>query len=265
VRRATTAGLLAVIASLALATAAGADPVTADFTVAPATPTVGLAASYRAVLSPENPSATVEWDFDGDPGNVFEAAGASVAHVYLTPGEKQVTMHVFKEGKGKGGKINVVVTKTIYVNPVFATPPTDPTPAPVTPSPQPDVPGSGDELRRVMTPFPIVRIAGRLLARGASVRLLAVTAPSGAVVTARCRGTGCPLRQLRRRSHGRPIRIRGLERRLAARTRVEIFVRQRGLVGKYTSFRIRAGGRPPLRDDLCLRPGRGTPVSCSFG
>ena len=109
------------MASLALASAATAAPPEVDFTVAPATPTVGLAASYQAVLSPPNDLATVEWDFDGDPG-VFEAAGASVAHVYLTPGEKQVTMRVFKEGKGKGGKIDAVVTKTIYVNPLVATP-----------------------------------------------------------------------------------------------------------------------------------------------
>ena len=252
--------MLAVVASLALASAATAAPPKADFTVAPFTPTVGLAASYEAVLSPPNSLATVEWDFDGDPG-VFEATGASVAHVYLTPGEKQVTMRVFKEGKGKGGKINAVVTKTIYVNPLVATPHTDPPPA------QPDAraPGTVDEAKLLMTPFPIVRMAGRLLPRGAWVRLLVVTAPAGAVVTARCRGTGCPLQQLRRRSHGRPIRIRGLERRLAARARLEILVRQRGLVGKYTRFRIRAGGRPPLRDDLCLRPGRRTPVSCSFG
>lgn len=259
-RRATTIALLVVIASLALASAATAAPPKADFTVAPATPTVGLAASYHAVLSPPNSLATVEWDFDGDPG-VFEAAGASVAHVFPTPGEKQVTMRVFKEGEGKGGKINAVVTKTIYVNPLVATPHTDPPPA------QPDAraPGNVDEAKLLMIPFPIVRIAGRLLPRGARLRLLVVTAPPGAVVTARCRGTGCPLRQLRRRSHGRPVRIRRLERRLAARTRLEIFVRQRGLVGKYTRFRIRAGGRSPLRDDRCLLPGRRTPVSCSFG
>ena len=221
---------------------------------------MGLAASYQAVLSPPNSLATVEWNFDGDPG-VFEAAGASVAHAFLTPGEKQVTMRVFNEGKGKGGKIDAVVTKTIYVNPLVATPHTDPRPA------QPDAPAPGnvDEAKPLMTPFPVVRIAGRLLPRGAWVRLLVVTAPPGAVVTARCRGTGCPLRPLRRRSHGRPVRIRGLERRLAARTRLEIFVRQRGLVGKYTRFRIRAGGRSPLRADRCLLPGRGTPVSCSFG
>ena len=113
--------VLAVVGSLALASAATAAPPKVDFTVAPATPTVGLAASYQAVLSPPNDLATVEWDFDGDPG-VFEAAGASVGHAYLTPGEKQVTMRVFKEGKGKGGKIDAVVTKTVYVNSLVATP-----------------------------------------------------------------------------------------------------------------------------------------------
>jgi PKD domain len=244
--------VLAVGASLALASAASADPLTVDFTVAPATPTVGLAASYQAVLSPEDRNATIEWDFDGDPGHVFEAAGASVAHVYRTPGEKQVTMRAFREGKGKGGKFDVVVTKTIYVNPLVATPHTDPAPKNV------------DQATLLMTPFPIVRIAGRLLPRGALVRVLVVTAPRGAVVTALCRGTGCPLRPIRRRSHGRPVRIRGLERRLAARTRLEILVRQRGLVGKYTRFRIRAGGRAPLRADRCLLPGRRTPVDCPY-
>jgi hypothetical protein len=247
-----------VLASLAFASAATAAPPKADFTVAPASPTVGQPVSFQAVLSPTNSLATVEWDFGS---GVFEATGASVAHTYTTPGEQQVTMRVFKDGKGKGGKIDEVVTKTIYVNPLVATPHT----APVTPSPRPGAPGDVDEAQLLMTPFPIVRIAGRLLPRGAWVRLLVVTAPRGAIVTARCRGTGCPLRQLRRRSHGRPVRIRGLERRLAARTRLEILVRQRGFVGKYTRFRIRAGGRPPLRDDLCLRPGRRTPVSCLSG
>jgi hypothetical protein len=52
VRRATAIALLAVVVSLALASAATAAPPKADFTVAPVTPTVGLAASYQAVLSP---------------------------------------------------------------------------------------------------------------------------------------------------------------------------------------------------------------------
>ncbi len=228
-------------------------------------PTAGLAASYDAVLSPAYRGAAVEWDFDGDSRDVFETQGASVAHVYTTAGEKQVRMRVLKQGK-----VKAVVTKTIYVNPrpvePVAGPYTDPTPAPVAPSPtRAGDPAVVDGATPLMMPFPIVRIAGQLLPWGARVRLLTVTAPPGAVVTARCRGEGCPLRSLRRRSRAQPIRIRGLERRLIAGIRVEILVRQRGFVGKYTRFRIRNGVRLPLRDDRCLLPGRRTPVYCSFG
>ena len=248
--------MLAAAATLGLAWPAAAAKPTADFTVTPSTPTEGLAASYDAVLSPDHREATVEWDFDGDPGNVsetegddedsededsqvFETQGASVQHVYTTPGEKQVSMRVVK-----GGKVRAVVTKTIYVNP-----------RPIERVTKPSL----------MFPFPIVRIAGQVLPWGARVRLLAVTAPPGAVVTARCSGAGCPLRRLRRRARAQPVRIRGLEGRLIGGIRLEILVRQHGLVGKYTRFRIRTGVRPPLRVDRCLLPGSRTPVHCSFG
>ena len=233
----------------------------------PSAPTAGLAASYDAVLSPAYRGAAVEWDFDGDPSDVFETQGSSIAHVYTTPGQKQVRMRVLKQGK-----IKAVVTKTIYVNPRRVEPVpgayTDPTP--VAPSPTLTQPRAGDPAvvdgaTPLMMPFPSVRMAGQLLPWGARVRLLTVTAPPGAVVTARCRGEGCPLRSLRRRSRAHPVRIRGLERRLIAGIRVEILVRQHGFVGKYTRFRIRNGVRPPLRDDRCLLPGRRTPVHCSLG
>ena len=231
----------------------------------PSAPTAGLAASYEAVLSPAYRGAAVEWDFDGDARDAFERQGASVAHVYTTPGEKQVRMRVLKQGKIKG-----LLTKTIYVNPrpvePVPGPYTDPTPAPVAPSPtRASDAAVVDGATPLMMPFPSVRMAGQLLPWGARVRLLTVTAPPGAVVTARCRGEGCPLRSLRRQSRAQPTRIRGLERRLVAGIRVEILVRQHGFVGKYTRFRIRNGVRPPLRDDRCLLPGRRTPVYCSFG
>ena len=230
----------------------------------PSAPTAGLAASYDAVLSPAYRGAAVEWDFDGDPRDVFETQGGSVAHVFTTPGQKQVRMRVIKQGK-----IKAVVTKTIYVNPRRVEPvawPYPPTPGPVAPSqPRGGDPAVVDGATPLMMPFPSVRMAGQLLPWGARVRLLTVTAPPGAVVTARCRGEGCPLRSLRRRSRAQPTRIRGLERRLVAGIRVDILVRQRGFVGKYTRFRIRNGVRPPLRNDRCLLPGRRTPVYCSLG
>jgi hypothetical protein len=254
------------VATLALTCAAAAAKPAVDFTVTPSTPAEGQAASYVAVLSSGDPHATVEWDFDADAANVFEAQGASVSHVYTTPGEKQVSMRVVKDGE-----VKAVVTKTIHVTPrpasvpVPQADPTPGTPAPTGPQPEAQDPAVIDGGTSLMTPFPVVRMAGRLMPWGARVRLLAVTAPPRAVVTARCRGEGCPLRSLRRRSGAQRVRLRGLERRLIAGITLEILVRQHGFVGKYTRFRIRKGIRPPLRDDRCLLPGRREPVGCSFG
>jgi PKD domain len=252
--------LLAVAATLAFACPASAAKPDVDFVVTPSAPAEGMLASYVAVLSSGDPNLSVEWDFDGDAAGVFEAQGASVSHVYTTPGEKQVTMRVVKEGEVKD-----VVTKTVAVTPRPASvpaPPADPPPG----APSPTAPDPAlIEAPSLMTPFPVVRIAGQLLPWGARVRLLAVTAPPRAVVTARCHGDGCPLRSLRRRSRAQQVRLRAFERRLVGGIRLEILVRQRGFVGKYTRFRIRDGVRPPLRDDRCLLPGRRVPVGCSFG
>lgn len=249
--------LLAVVATFALPSAATTAKPAADFVVTPSAPSEGLPASYVAVLSSGDRRLTVEWDFDGDPGGVFETKGASVAHVYATPGEKQVNMRVVKKDE-----IEAVVTKTIYVTPQAGSSPGLPSPT----APQPNAPDPGlIGPPSLMTPFPVVRIAGQLLPWGARVRLLAVTAPPGAVVTARCHGDGCPLRSLRRRARSQHVRLRALEHRLVAGIRLEILVRQHGFVGKYTRFRIRDRIRPPVRDDRCLLPGRRAPVGCSFG
>jgi hypothetical protein len=252
--------LLAAAATLALACAANAAKPNADFVVSPSAPAEGQPASYVALLWSGDRRMSVEWDFDGDLGGVFETQGASVSHVYTTPGEKQISMRVVK-----GGEVKEVVTKTVHVTPrpvSIPAPPADPTPGAPTPTaPDPALIGAPP----LMTPFPVVRITGQLLPWGARVRLLAVTAPPRAVVTARCDGDGCPLRSLRRRSRAQHVRLRAFERRLVAGIRLEILVRQRGFVGKYTRFRIRDGVRPPLRDDRCLLPARRAPVGCSFG
>jgi hypothetical protein len=251
--------MLAAAVTLALASAATAAKPGADFVVTPSAPAEGLPASYVAVLSSGNRRLSVEWDFDGDLGGIYETQGATVSHAYATPGEKQVSMRVVKDGEVKD-----VITKTIYVTPRPLSVPAPPPPSPTAPQPEaPDPALIGAP--SLMTPFPVVRIAGQLLPWGARVRLLAVTAPPRAVVTARCRGEGCPLRSLRRRSRAQQVRLRAFERRLVAGVRLEILVRQHGFVGKYTRFRIRDGVRPPLRDDRCLLPGRRAPVGCSFG
>jgi hypothetical protein len=114
---------------------------------------------------------------------------------------------------------------------------------------------------RRMRPFPVVRIAGVILARGARVRLLALVAPVGVNVRIRCRGRGCPVRSLARTTARRFVRFHRFERVLPAGVTLEFFVRRPGRIGKYSRIRIRAD-RPPLRVDRCLVPGRLRPVRC---
>jgi hypothetical protein len=112
-----------------------------------------------------------------------------------------------------------------------------------------------------IAPFPVVRLAGKVLARGALVRLLAVRAPRDTLLRVRCKGRGCPVRVARRTSRGRSIRFPQFERRLRAGISLEVFVRKPGMVGKYTRFLVRAGA-PPKRTDRCLLPGVERPRAC---
>ena len=111
---------------------------------------------------------------------------------------------------------------------------------------------------RLLRPFPIVRIAGRLTRTGARIRVLSVRAPRGARVLALCSGRGCPRRAssaiVRARSTrtGR-VRFGRLQRSLRAGARIQVFVTSPTRIGKYTRFTIRRG-LAPKRLDACLAP-----------
>ena len=127
----------------------------------------------------------------------------------------------------------------------------------------PQISSEGPQLR-LLNPFPIVRIAGRIGRSGTRFRVLSVNAPQGATVTVRCKGRGCPFKaSSRSATAARQVRIRKLERRLLrAGATIRIFVTKPGSIGKYTSIRIR-GGKPPRRSDRCLMPDSNTkPVKC---
>jgi hypothetical protein len=78
----------------------------------------------------------------------------------------------------------------------------------------------------------------------------------------RCTGRGCPFRSRRRVAETGRVRLSDFTRVLAPRTRIEVFVRAPGVIGKYVSFRIRAGKRP-VRTDRCLMPGASEPTRCT--
>ena len=62
----------------------------------------------------------------------------------------------------------------------------------------PGVPGTGVGQRALslMSPFPVVRIAGQFSRRGARIRRLTIDAPPGTGVKVRCGGRGCPFKRL---------------------------------------------------------------------
>ena len=114
-----------------------------------------------------------------------------------------------------------------------------------------------------MTPFPTVRLVGVVVPAGARITLVEVRGgPRGARVTVRCTGKGCPFRSRRRVAETGRVRLSDFTRTLAGGTRIEVFVRAPGVIGKYVNFRIRAGKRP-VRTDRCLMPGASEPTRCT--
>jgi PKD repeat protein len=174
------------------------------------------------------------WDLDGD-GEYDDAVGGTARHTFAVPGTREVGLQVTdSDGVRRTIRQAVNVAAGIVAArgaPVF------------------------------IAPFPVVRLAGKVLARGALVRLLAVRAPQDTLIRVQCKGRGCPVRVARRTSRGRSVRFRRFERRLRAGVTLEVFVRKPGMVGKYTRFLVRAGA-PPKRTDRCLLPGVERPRAC---
>ncbi len=212
-------------------------------------------------------------------------------HVYEEAGTYTVILVV----TNADGTRSETVTTTIEIGPTVQQPPDPPPPDPPPPDPpptdplppteplppgdapprfddsapssgvfggsEPVFPGPPATAPSLMRPFPVVRIAGVVLPRGARVRILSVRGPRSMQVRVRCRGRGCPVQSMRLTSATRLARLHRFERRLAAGTTLELFVRKPGKIGKYTRFVIRAG-TPPKRVDLCLFPTRRSPGRC---
>ena len=196
--------------------------------------------------------STLSWEIDG----VVVGSGASVTHTFTTSGSHVVHLTVTQPN----GKTDDALS-SFWVNapPTVAAPTIAPsTSAPaatqLAPAPKP----------ALMSPFPTVRLVGFVVPRGARITLLEVRgAPRGARVNVRCTGRGCPFRLRRRIAETGRVRLSQFPRVLVAGAPIEVFVRAPGVIGKYVSFRIRAGRRP-LRTDRCLMPGATTePTRCT--
>jgi hypothetical protein len=156
-----------------------------------------------------------------------------------------------------------IATRTFFVS-TGAPPPTPPT-SPTAP------PTAGPQL---MSPFPLVRLTGRLTRRGANVRVLTVRGPRGALARVRVKpycGRGakarrrCPAKQAGARiAKSRVARFKRFELTYRAGTTIEVRVSQAGKIGKFTRFVIRRG-KAPQRLDRCLMPGATRGSACPTG
>ena len=222
----------------------GNRPPVAAFDFRPSNPVAGQQVTLFSTSSDPDHNldhGTATWDLDAD--GVFETAGRTVTNVFGFAGSYTISLRI-QDTEGEPS----IATQTVTVGIPAVAPPQ----------------AASEPRFRLLNPFPIVRIAGRIGRTGTRFRVLSVSAPSGSTVTVRCKGRGCPFKASKRSAKvSRQVRIRKLERRLLhAGASIRIFVTKPGAIGKYTSIRIRKG-KPPRRSDRCLMPEDNTkPVRC---
>ncbi len=204
----------------------------AAFAYSPRLPVAGQQVEFASSASdPEGQLREQLWDLDGD-GQFDDARGDEVLYTFSKAGQKTVRLRVVDAaGKAAVRERIVAVTAAPRARAGF------------------------------LSPFPVVRLNGEVRRRGAMVRLLSVKAPRGSSVQVRCSGKSCKVKKRSQTVRKDRVRFEAFERAFRAGTELEIFVRKRGRIGKYTKFEIRAGDAPE-RTDRCLPPGAQRPRRC---
>jgi hypothetical protein len=217
----------------------------ANFVAFPQKPVPGEQVTFAYSPGPALPTPP-EWDLNGD-GIFPDATGPSAARSFSAPGVYLVGLRVTDIDDA----VSTAYQSVTVASPVSA------------------VGKQGKPVPRLMSPFPVVRISGKVGPKGASIRRLTIRAPVGSTVVIRCRGRGCPFRRKTQtlalagaKTPSKTIRVKKLERRLLrGGTSINILVTRAGEIGKYTKFKIRTG-KTPLRTDLCLPPDSTAPKEC---
>ncbi len=212
----------------------------ASYSFTPAAPRVNEPVTFTSTASDSDGTiAELVWDLNGD-GSFDNGAGASALRSFPAPGAYVVGLRATdNEGMVSFYSQSIAVGTGL---PPAAVPPL---------------------LRlQLLSPFPVVRIAGRTTRRGVRIKLLSIDAPPGSTVQVRCRGRSCPFTSSVRTA--KFVRVRRLERKLRAGVTVRVYVSSTTAIGKYTVFKIRKR-QSPLRSDACLMPGSLRPAVCPSG
>ena len=229
--------LAALLAWPAAALAADQAP-DASFGFSPEDPPAGHQVRFESSsCDPDGRLVRHAWDFDGD-GAFDDAEGPVVLKTFPRRGPHDIRLEVTAAGGATDLARRTVIVDTEYAMP----------------RPVED---------RLMSPYPVVRIAGRLTTRGARISLLSVSrAPLCAAVKVSCRGRSCPARSVTRFMGRRGLlRFKRFQRRLRAGSVLTVRVSKGNSIGKYTQFRIRSG-KEPRRRDRCLMPGETRGSAC---
>lgn len=230
--------LLVAILAPATALAASESP-SASFSFSPENPRTGDQLRFESSsCAPAGRLARQAWDLDGD-GEFDDAEGPVAGASFSASGAHVVGLQV-TDRRG----VSDVSRRTVMVDTAYALP-------------RPDS-------ARLMSPFPVVTLGGRLAGNGARIKLLTVRAPVCALVQVSCRGGGCPVRSASAYAGRKPLRLGRFERRLAGGSVLTVRVSKGNLIGKFTEFRIRSGAEPRRRD-MCLRPGSKAGSRCPRG
>jgi len=218
----------------------------ANFTSFPLAPVVGEQVTFVYSSTQATPAdSPPAWDLNGD-GQYGDAYGATTSRSFPAPGLYAIGLKVVD--------LDGAVSTSTQLIQVHA-----PTISSRNGRPQP----------QLMSPFPVVRISGRVSSKGARIKHLTIRAPFGSTVMIRCRGRGCPFRRKNQtlalagaKTPSKTIRVKRLEHRLLrGGASLKILISREGEIGKYTRFKI-VKGRVPIRTDLCLAPGSTKPEEC---
>jgi PKD repeat protein len=259
--------------------AVGNRPPIASFTVAPASVVEGDTVTLTSTATDEDGSiASQAWDLDND-GAYDDGTNSTATFTAGAAGAYSVGLRVVDDRN-----VDRTTTQTITVGQPPADPPVpDPLPeertdtgpqtfdvsGPIVSTPSPDEPPPAIPVTplRFLDPFPTVRLRGRTTAKGAKLTMFTVRAPHGSIAALRCKGRGCPVKNLRKaiktkRGRGAAtIHISRFERFLSAGVEIQVLVTQKGMVGKYTRIRIRRLALP-IRSDRCVLPDSTRPSTC---
>jgi PKD repeat protein len=204
----------------------------ARFAFSPRTAQVGDSVEFiSSSFDAEGELKEQTWDLDGD-GEFDDARGDDVLYTFTSSGVKTVRLRATDSAGA-----SAVSQRQLTVKPV-------PTPPP-----------------GFLRPEPKVRLNGLIFTEGTRIQILGVRAPRGALVTVRCKGKSCPVKERRKRIKKGPVRFRTFERFMRGGVRLEIFVTKKGKIGDYTRYTIRRG-KSPLRMDRCVTGSRLRPVKC---